>query len=599
MTRTVRGFAAATALLALPLAGAVPRSAAAPETTRDTTTTRDTVAVGGLPAAVAAEAVRVYNAAATVRARGALTIDAKYEGVGDVAVLNGPLVIAGHVSGRVVAINADVQLEPGARIDGDLLVVGGRVDGRSDASIGGEVRVYHDALFYREDGDRIEVAPDGWASSADDDSGWRRWGRRVERSTSEIRFASARTYNRVEGLPLEIGPTYRRETDWGRVSVDALGIVRTADRLEWSGENLGHRVRAEVRLGGRPGVAVGGQLYDVVNAVEPWQLGDAEVGLAAFFLHRDYRDYYDTHGGEVHAKLVGGDAVSLTLGLADERWSSRETHDPFTLFRNAQGWRPNPRMDEGRFHLAKASFALDTRNRPLRPWSGWYATVEFEHGVGQEVAGAYPIDLMRSSLPAPRPTVAYNRGFVDVRRYNRLAPNAQLNMRVVLGAQLGGDDLPLQRRFSVGGPGTLPGYDFRSLVGPTDVAQCNAGGVAGAPFGPAFGAPALCQRMALVQLEYRGDLRYNVGFDDSDRAVRYWRDAGGAWVIFADAGRGWLLGRRDGGLTYGRGELPAPSSFRTDVGLGLDFTNLGLYVAKATSDLKEPANFLVRVRRRI
>ena len=53
-----------------------------------------------------------------------------------------------------------------------------------------------------------------------------------------------------------------------------------------------------------------------------------------------------------------------------------------------------------------------------------------------------------------------------------------------------------------------------------------------------------------------------------------------------------------GVVSFARG-IPSPETFRTDVGLGLDFTNLGLYVAKATSDLKEPANFLVRVRRRI
>jgi hypothetical protein len=39
-----------------------------------------------------------------------------------VAVLNGPLTIAGHVRGRVLAINSDVILLRGARIDGELLV---------------------------------------------------------------------------------------------------------------------------------------------------------------------------------------------------------------------------------------------------------------------------------------------------------------------------------------------------------------------------------------------------------------------------------------------------------------------------------------------
>ena len=588
MTRLMRGLGAVLALTAVAMA----RPARAQDSARVSAS-----AIGGLPPEVAAEVVRVYNAPATVRARGALTIDANYDATGDVAVLNGPLTVAGHVTGRVVAINADVLLQPGARIDGDLLVVGGHVDGRADAKIGGDLRVYEAALSFRETGEQIELAADGHAGSADDPSWWRRWGHRRERSRSAITFASAHTYNRVEGLPLQLGPSYRRDTDWGQVQVEVLGILRTSDRLEWTPDNLGHRARAEVRFGGRgarPGVALGGRLYDVVESVEPWQLSDEEVGLAAFFLHRDYRDYYNRHGASAYARLVGGDVASITLGLADERWASRETNDPFTLFRNAQGWRPNPQMDEARFHVATASLKLDSRNTPRRPWSGWYGAVDFEHGTGHDVLiSPYEQSPTTEGPGSPvRPTVNYNRAFVDLRRYNRLAPNAQLNLRVVAGGQMGGDDLPLERRLSVGGPGTIPGYDFRSFTGNTDVGQCNAS--------PNAAAPALCQRVALLQAEYRGDLRYNIGVDDSDRPFRYWRDGGASWVLFADAGRGWLIGdATDGRLTYRSTTIPSFGSFRTDVGIGFDFADVGLYVAKAVSDTKEPANFLVRVRRRI
>jgi len=105
--------------------------------------------------------------------------------------------------------------------------------------------------------------------------------------------------------------------------------------------------------------------------------------------------------------------------------------------------------------------------------------------------------------------------------------------------------------------------------------------------------------MALAQAEYRGDLRFDFGgFDDDDVGIRLGAHSDAVWVVFADAGRGWLVGPRQGTLQYGRGQLPAPGTFRTDVGLGLDFDILGLYVAKAVSDSKEPANFFVRVQRR-
>jgi hypothetical protein len=89
---------------------------------------------------------------------------------GDVAVLRGPLTIAGHVTGSVLAVNSDVLLRPTARIDGQLLVVGGEVEGRNASRVDGAIRIYRQSLAYREDGQRI-VATDE-ESVADDESWW-------------------------------------------------------------------------------------------------------------------------------------------------------------------------------------------------------------------------------------------------------------------------------------------------------------------------------------------------------------------------------------------------------------------------------------------
>ena len=68
MTRTIRRLATT---LGLAITGtAVASLAVRPAMAQDTTRA---IVVGGLPADVAAEVVRVYNASATVRARGALT----------------------------------------------------------------------------------------------------------------------------------------------------------------------------------------------------------------------------------------------------------------------------------------------------------------------------------------------------------------------------------------------------------------------------------------------------------------------------------------------------------------------------------------------
>jgi len=568
---------------------------------RDTTAARDSAAAADsaadaldesqLPREVAREVVELFNAPGTLRANGRLEIAAEREVQGDVAVLNGPLTIAGTITGRVVAVNADVTLTSTARITGDLLIVGGVLEGREKAYVGGEIRVYRQVLHYREENDRI-VAERGPGNA---DRWWLRLRRgRGSRNWNNLRFASARTYNRVEGLPIYLGPTIREEIAVGRLSLDAFGIFRTADNFRWDSDNLGHSVRAEIRVGERPGIAVGGKLFDVVDGIENWQLTDTEVGLASFFLHRDFRDYFNRHGGTGYLAFVAGGDVDLTFSLSDERQATRRLRDPFTLFRNQQAWRANPQIDDGSFHVANATLRIDTRNDTDDPWSGWYIVADYERGTGA-FSQSGVVDPVPGA-PVPRAGhVEYGRGFLDLRRYNRIAPDAQLNVRVVLGGWLGGDALPLQRRFSVGGPGSLPGFDFRRTFGDTDVNQCTTDSTRAA-----FGVVAQCERMALVQAEYRGDLRFDANLfgDDDDGGLTLGWHADGVWVLFADAGRGWLVGAPQGTLQYERGRFPSIGTFRTDVGLGIEFDPVGVYVAKSVSEAKQPANVFVRVRRR-
>jgi hypothetical protein len=538
-----------------------------------------------LPSEIEREVTEIFNAVGTRRATGPLTIDSSQVESADVAVLNGPLIVFGRVTGRIVAINSDVVLKPGARVEGTILVVGGSVIGKEDAFIGGDVRVYRQLLAYRRDGDRLIAA----GSSEEDVRWWKRRDRWRTHGYSEIRFASARTYNRVEGLPLYLGPSFARNLGWGRFSVDAFGVLRTSDRLVWNGDNVGHSVKAELKVGYDRGFAVGGKLFDIVDAVEPWQLSDTEVGLGSFLLHRDFRDYFGRHGGSGYVSFFPDRAITLTASLSDQLWASRTAHDPYSLFRNADDWRENPLMDEGRFRIANFTLQIDTRNDYRAPWTGWYLIADVEHGSGELARVAATSTGVRDVAPGPS---HYQRGFLDLRRYNRVSPEGQLNIRLVAGGWLGGDPLPLERRFSLGGPGTLPGFDFRSpTTGTVDNLQC------GGALGP-LGMPAQCDRMLLGQIEYRGDVSVRL-FDDFDRSWshEHWsRDF--QWVLFADAGRGWLVGPGQDGLHYQRDDLPALDSFRTDVGLGFDFGLLGVYAAKAVSDSKEPVNLFVRLHRR-
>lgn len=541
----------------------------------------DTLPREALPRDVARDAAELYNRPGTLRSTERLEIEAGRTVNGDVAVLNGPVIIAGRIQGRLLAINSDVVLRPGSRIEGDLMVIGGEVEGRDSGFVAGEIRIYRQRLRYEESGDRIVAERD----TTGDERWWRRWERRRHRRETESRIlvASAGAYNRTEGLPINIGPSLRRRTPWGSVNADAFAIVRTETSFGRDSNDIGHDVRGEVRFGRSRGLAVEGRAYNFANPVEAWQLSDLEAGLGTFVVRRDYRDYFSRHGGSARAALFREGAGELSLTYAHERWGSRAESGPWALFRGGAPWRPNPLMDEGRLHLVSGGATIDTRNDEEDPWSGWWVRADVERGTGDLLVLAPTSAGGRSMAPGP---VNYTRGFLDARSYNRLSPNAQLNFRFVTGGWLAGDELPLQRRLSVDGPGAMPGYGFRVPRAIEDRGTCGSG---------VLGTPAECDRIALAQVEYRGDIHFGFGdWWDNDDRVRV-RSAP-VWVVFADAGRGWLVRERAGVTTgYGQGELPPLSSFRTDLGAGLDFGSFGVYVAKAMSHGGEPARFFIRL----
>lgn len=111
----------------------------------------------------------------------------------------------------------------------------------------------------------------------------------------------------------------------------------------------------------------------------------------------------------------------------------------------------------------------------------------------------------------------------------------------------------------------------------------------------------MCERVALLQLEFRNELISDLIDTFNRNGIRL---RGAAFTVrpsvvaFVDAGRGWLVGNRLGTLRYPSGALPSFDTFRTDAGLGLDLGVAGFYVAKAVSAEKEPANFFVRIHNR-
>ncbi len=509
------------------------------------------------------QAQALYNAPATRRETGPFTLLRDSVVKGSLAVIGGPVRVAGTIEGSLLIVNGDVDFAPTAVVTGDVAVLGGRATGTDSATLG-SLRVEVDSVRYAVDDGVLRL-------ESPFDEVWRIIGRGEPKAGIGLRLALTRTYNRVEGLPIEFGPRLRYRTPIGLVAADLFGIFRTGSRIEWTGDNVGHSAKVDLRLGRRQRWSIGGRLYDVVSPVEDWQLSDVEVGLASFIGHSDYRDYFNRHGGSGVLGYRDGRAFRASIEISDELWRPRGTLNPFTLWKNNDPWRQNPDFDRAQYRRAQLRASYDTRTDPIRPRSGWWLQGEYEVGRGtHETFGTESAPPLASNGRVVR----YGRGIVDLRRYTRLSPSAQVNARLIAGGWLHGDALPLQRRLSLSGPGANSGFSFRERLTTPDRLQC-ATSVA------LSGAPALCDRMLLASFDYRRDIRWLVDIFGGARMIQPDRSGYAGWVLFSDVGRGWLVAPRAPKEPVPAGASSGLGSLHTSVGFGLELGQGGVYVAKA------------------
>jgi len=332
--------------------------------------------------------------------------------LGDVVSIGGDITVLGEVEGDVVAVFGDIYLE-GCYIHGDAVAPFGNVISEDGAIV---------------DGDKVTTKISG-----DHTAG----------------FGLDMRYNRVEGLGLFATSEYSDKEN-KHPKVDLMGgYAFTLKRWEYD-LKVSHRLFDEWS----PYIEVG--MFQIAETSDRWLLTGSENSFAAAILKEDFYDFYWKRGFNSEIGLAYNDKYKIGIGYTAAKIENLERTASKALFGGKKKFRENwsTVLDdsiaisgiEGNLRELEISAGYDTRDFEDEPSSGIFANMS-----------------LRRALNSDSADFEYETADAELKYYLSVSTDQTLAFRFRGGYS--DDDLPLFRRYFLGGIGSLRGYDYKEFQG--------------------------------------------------------------------------------------------------------------------------------------
>ena len=280
-------------------------------------------------------------------------------------------------------------------------------------------------------------------------------------------------FNRVHGFRLGPRLALSKPTE---IEIPLQPKLFGALSYGFSNKKLNYQAGGEARLlgGVNRNLTVRFQFHRLTSVRDPdILLDDNEQLLAAFLYGGDVRDYYLRAGSEISLRWQPETPLhSLKLTVIGEDHESLSKTTDWSLFRWTSDQEKNTPITPGQMRSIALRYDFDSRFEN----EGWYNTFVVEHS---NTAVGSDFDFTRFELHS--------------RRYQPIGDWNMLDLRLKVG--LSAKEVPVQRQFILGGPGSLRGYDLYEFAG-------NQG--------------------TLLNLEYRHRIIYGI-------FITFFTDAGGVW----------------------------------------------------------------------
>ncbi len=256
-----------------------------------------------------------------------------------------------------------------------------------------------------------------------------------------VEFHTNPRYNRVEGFFPHAGVTFRP------VELEGFAAHVDAGWGFWNESGQQFRFNAGVQKDFMDfdRLSIGVDVFRALETADNWVVDDIENSLASFLFREDYQDYYGVHGLRIFAdKKVAGNHT-LRLELNRRTYTALNRNINWSVFKG--NFQENPTLAsatiaEGDEFGIKLIAALDWRDNPIFPLSGWYVEGIYEH-----TADDFDTDGL----------------FLSVKRYQQTFANQRLLLRGMIGTRTG--SVAEQHSIDLGGVGSLRAFNDKEFSG--------------------------------------------------------------------------------------------------------------------------------------
>jgi cytoskeletal protein CcmA (bactofilin family) len=345
-----------------------------------------------------------------------ITIDSSMTVRGDVASISGDINVYGEIDGDLVSVFGDIYLHDGAVVHGDVSAPFGDIHRDSNVEITGK--------------------------------SWRDKDREKEKKNDLTMGLSAR-FNRVEGFTFLPSMMYKdKQNRIPEFKVDAAYAV-TLKRWEYD-------FGVKHRIGQQFGPYFQADLYQWAKTPDSWRFSQEENTMAGLFFKEDYNDFYWARGFSGKTGLFFGKNFEGGVTYTAERISNLKRTAKKAILGGNKKFRENWSTE-----LADSASILAMAGDLQEFGAGLaYHTWDDEKQPSKGISAS--LDWTKS-LESSDDNFDYQA--VDGKAEARIpiGRDQTFNLRAVGGYS--DDNLPLFKRYFLGGTGTLRGYDYKEFQG--------------------------------------------------------------------------------------------------------------------------------------